>query len=79
MADTLFVESVPALCLEGEFFAVSADEIAAVFGFGNVPDDIEVVHGDEFLVVVERTGEEEFVVFSAVEGARDDIEVHLLG
>ena len=67
------------MCLEGEFFAVAADEIAAVFGFGDVADDIEVVHGDEFLVVVELTSEEEFVVFSAVEGARDDIEVHLLG
>ena len=54
----LFVKSVPALGLEREFFAVAADEIAAVFGFGDMTDDVEVVHRNQFLVVVERACED---------------------
>ena len=43
-----------------------------------MPDDIEVVDRDELLVVVDGAGEEQFVVFSAVECTSDDIEIHLL-
>ena len=76
---TLFGEGVPALGGEGDFFAVASDEEFAVLGLGDVSDDIDIVNGDEFLVVGERAGEEQFVVLSAVEGAGNDVQVHLLG
>ena len=41
-------------------------------------DDIEVLNGDEFLVVIERTGEEQFIVLTAIQRTGDDIQVHLL-
>ena len=74
----LFVSKcVPALCFEGELFAVSSDEQSAVGRVGDVPYYIHIVKRDEFLVVVDVAGEEQFVVFSPVECAGDDVEVHL--
>ena len=64
---------------EGDLFAVAADEEFAVLRLGDMPDDIDIVNRDEFLVVGERAGEEQFVVLSAVEGAGNDVQVHLLG
>ena len=50
-----------------------------VLGGSDVANDVDVVKGNEFLVVVDVAGEEELIVFAAVECAGDDIEVHLFG
>lgn len=75
----LLLEGVEALGAERDFLTVAADEIGSEFGFLDVADDVDVLDWDDFLVVFLIDGEEEFVVLSAIEGAGNDIEVHLLG
>ena len=48
----LSFEGIPALGLEGDLFAVSADEVDAVFGFGDMTNEIDILKRNEFLVIV---------------------------
>ena len=70
---------VPPLCFESEFFAVPAYEFAAILGFGYLSHKIHIVKRYEFLVVVERAREDQFVVLASIERTGNDVEVHLLG
>lgn len=72
-------QRIPALGLEGEFLIVAADEHEAELGAGDVADEAYVVELFYLLVVADGDGEEEFVVFAAVEGAGGDVEVELFG
>ena len=49
----LFCKCVPALGGEGDLLAVASDEEFAVLRLGDMPDDIDIVNRDEFLVVGE--------------------------
>ena len=44
----------------------------------DMADDIQVLYRDQFLIVVQRAGEEQFIVLTAIECTGDDIQVHLL-
>jgi len=70
---------VGGLLLLSSSTTLSSDIDRGILGGGDVADDIDVVEGDELLVVVDVAGEEEFVILAAVESASDDIEVHLVG
>ena len=48
----LFIKCVPALGLEGDLFAVAANEVNAVFGFGDMTNEIDILQRNEFLVIV---------------------------
>ena len=72
-------KGVPTLRFYGQFFAVATNEAQSVFGFGNMPDDIQVVNRNEFLVVVDIAGKEQFVILSAIEGARNNVQIHFFG
>ena len=48
----LFIKSVPALGLEGDLFAVAANEVNAVFGFGDMTNEIDILQRNEFLVII---------------------------
>ena len=50
--EVLSFEGIPALGLEGDLFAVAADEVDAVFGFGDMTNEIDIVKRNEFLVIV---------------------------
>ena len=41
-------------------------------------DDIEVFHGDEFLVIVQRASEQQLIILTAVQRTSHDIQIHLL-
>ena len=38
--------------LEGDLFAVAADEVDAVFGFGDMTNEIDILKRNEFFVIV---------------------------
>ena len=48
----LFIKSVPALGLEGDLFAVAANEVNTVFGFGDMTNEIDILQWNEFLVII---------------------------
>ena len=64
---------------EGEFLAVAGDESATELFFGDVADDFHVLDGGDAVVLGEGYGEEELVVFAAVEGTSRDVHVELFG
>lgn len=43
LSSYLFIKGVPALGFEGDFFAVAADEIDTMFGFGYMTDEINIL------------------------------------
>jgi hypothetical protein len=45
-------KGVPSLGFEGDFFAVAANQVDAMLGFGDMTNEIYVLDRDEFLVVV---------------------------
>ena len=53
----LLWESRPALCAQGDFLSVTPYEVGAELGLGDMPDDIDVFYGYQFLVVIDITSE----------------------
>ena len=75
----LFGEGIPALGLDGDFRAVAGDEGGPEGGGCDVADDLDAGDFLDFLVGVERDGEEQLVVLAAVHGGGDEVHVQFLG
>ena len=48
-----------------------------VLGSRDMADDIDIIQRNEFLVVVDIAGEEEFIILAAIECTSDDVQIHL--
>ena len=62
----LFFQRIPALRFQGQFISVTGNECAAQLRFGDMADDSYVLDLRNLLMVGERNGKQQFVIFSAV-------------
>ena len=77
-SSALAAQRVPALGLELEFLVVAGDEDVAEAGIGDVANELDILYLLYLLVVADGHGEEQLVVFTAIEGTGGDIHVQLL-
>ena len=75
----LFLKRIPSLCLEIKLVAVAADELMSLTLGRDVADDLDVLQLAHHFVGREGNGEEQFIVFTAVEGAGGYVHVQFLG
>ena len=74
----LFIsQCLPALRLQLHLTTIAGDEHTAELGLGDVTDEAYTLHLAHLFVVGERHGEQEFIVFTAVEGTGGDIHIEL--
>ena len=76
----LFIaEGIPALCLKFKFIVVACDKHAAETFFRDVTDLPDSLYFLYFFIVADGYGEEQFVVFSAIERAGREVHIELFG
>ena len=73
------IESIPTLGFQGEFLVVSSHEGGAEFRFGDITDHAYTLEHIHLILHGERDSEEEFIVFSAVQGTCGEVHVELFG
>ena len=70
---------VETLGTKGGFSAVAGLEIFAEFRLGDVAYYVDSGNFLDFLMCMERNGEEQFIVFASVHGGCDEVHVEFLG
>ena len=70
---------LPPLGLELKLLIVTGNEHLAELFFGDVADEFDAIYLLDLSVVADRHGEQQFVVFAAIEGTSRDVHVHFLG
>ena len=63
---------------ESHLGAIARNHSAAVFFFGDISDDLDALYGADLVVVSERHGEKQLVVFAAVKGSSDQVHIDFL-
>ena len=69
----------PPLCFELKLLIITGYEHFSEICIGNVSDELDTVNLLDFLMIADGNGEQQLVIFAAVEGTGGDVHVHLLG
>ena len=69
---------VPSLSKEVKLASVTSYEFESEVGFGHIAYHLYTLHTLEFVIVADRAGKEQFVVFTSIKGACGDIHIEFL-